>query len=71
MRVKGILAIVAIISAAGLVGAANMWPVLQSAKAAVCQEFITGEVTTQKCSSDSSHVHPNANNNNAHFKNLK
>jgi len=72
MRVKGILVIVAIISAsAGLVGAANMWPVLQSAKAAVCQEFITGGVTTQKCSSDSSHVHANANNNNAHFKNLK
>ena len=71
MKEKAILAFVAIITAVGLVGAANIWPVLQSAKAAVCQEFITGGVTTQKCSSDSSHSHANANNNNAHFKNLK
>jgi len=71
MRLKSVLTFVVIITAVGLVGAANIWPILQSAKAAVCQEFITGGVTTQKCSSDSSHVHANANNNNAHFKNLK
>ena len=71
MRVKSVLAFVAIITAVGLVGAANIWPILQSAKAAVCHEFINGGVTTQKCSSDSSHAHANANNNTPHFKNLK
>lgn len=67
MKVKAILAVIAITTAIGLVSAT----ISQNAHAAVCQEFITGGVTTQKCSSDSSHAHANANNNNAHFKDLK
>ena len=71
MKAKTILAFVAIITAVGLVCVANVWPILQSAKAATCQEFVTGGVMTQKCSSDSSHNNANANNNNLHFRHLK
>jgi hypothetical protein len=68
MKIGTIIALAAIVTAVGLVGAVNTWLVSQSAKAATCQEFITNGVTTQKCSSDSSDVHVNALNNNAHFK---
>jgi len=69
MKVKAILAFVAIITAVGLVGAANVWPVLQSAKAAACQEFSTGGVITrQQCSSFTSDDHANASNNAIHFR---
>jgi len=71
MKIEAIIALAAIISAVGLVGAVNTWLASQSVKAATCQEFITNGIITQKCSSDSSHAHANANNNNAHFKHLK
>ena len=73
MKIGTIIAIAAIVTVVGLVGAVNTWLVSQTAKAPVCQEFFTGNppvLEGQKCSSDSSHIHANANNNNVHFKHL-
>jgi hypothetical protein len=67
MNIKTILALVAIISVIGLVGAT----ISHSAKASSCQEILENGGKMLKCSSDTSKEHANTDNFNGHFKDIK